>query len=102
MEDHPSLKWRREMAELQEQRNAERGLLEEVRELSRSIIQCRREIAAGVQQVRQEVMDAMSVSREHAPRIIELDDEINLLRARLAKSETRFEDLKTTVDSRPS
>jgi hypothetical protein len=88
-------KWRREMQQLVDERELEKQRMDTVQQLCRIAAHTRKEIAEGLKAVGQL---ASAISN----RLEEMSEEIANLKLKLEVSETRFEDLKRTVDARGS
>jgi hypothetical protein len=88
-----SERWRREMGELEEERDAERQRLADVQQLHREMIKSRSDVAAGLRAVNQFAATIVA-------RLEEVTEENTQLKNKLSVLETRFEDLKRSVDAR--
>jgi hypothetical protein len=86
-------KWKRDMQELLDERELEKQRMDTVQQLCRIAAHTRQEIAEGLKAVGQ-------LAAAISSRMEEMSDEIGELKARLVIAETRFEDLKKTVDAR--
>jgi hypothetical protein len=88
-------KWKREMGELEAARELEKERMGMVQQLYQSTMKCQRDIASGLNAVNQ-------LATAICNRLEDMSEEIETLQTRATIAEARFEDLKRSVDARPT